>query len=197
MSNTLNCSTNEKYKDVSRAISVIPLERPRQIIGEHWWDEKANGSLVLQNSAIEEQGQSLVDWSDKINLDAAGTFGEIHCKEFIFNVSIASLAGAFHRSNVISFSPRFIVKNMCHISVSIVPLFGGLHEAIRKASQLRQNLKEQVRKRKQDLAPGESLVLYNFHNIHGGIEKPYRWVAFCVNAARFGASYKCKVRDLT
>jgi len=184
--------TNDKYQNASRAISVCPLELPSQTVAKHWWDEASNGLLVLQKSAIEEKGQSLVDWSDSINLDAAGTYGEINCNKFIFNVSIDSLAGAFHRSNLISFTPRFVVKNMLHIAISIVPLFGGLHDAIRKASQLRQKLSEQDQKRKLDLGPGESMVLFNFHDISHGIEKPYRWVAFCVNAARFGATFKCK-----
>ncbi|KAL7543622.1 LOW QUALITY PROTEIN: hypothetical protein ACHAXR_013206 [Thalassiosira sp. AJA248-18] len=185
--------TNEKYKNVSRAISVIPLETPSAAVANNWWDEISNGILVLPKGAIEEKGQNLVDWSESIDLDAAGTHGEISCKDFLFNVSVDSLAGAFHRSNLISLTPRFIVKNTLHIAISILPLYCGVHDAIRKASQLRQNLKEQDKKRKIDLAPHESTVLYHFHNIsRGGIEKPYHWVAFCVNASRFGASFKNK-----
>ena len=146
---------------------------------------------MLQNSLLEENGLTLTNWSDSLNLDAAGTTGEIHCQQFILNVSIDALAGAFHRSKLISFSPRFVVKNKLHIGISLVPLFGSLGDARRKASQLRFGHQN----RKQDLAPGESMVLFNFLNVSHGIEKPYRWVAFSVNASRFGATFKPKVRS--
>lgn len=142
---------------------------------------------------IEERGKRLVDWSEEIDLDAAGTSPEIRCNKFVCNVSIDSLAGCFHRSNLITFSPRFVVKNLLHISISIVPLFGGLNETLKKASQMRQKLDVQDTKRKQQVAPGESIVLFNFHDVSHGLEKAYRWVAFSVNAARFGASFKPKV----
>lgn len=159
--------TNEKMKKVSRDVVVIPVERPNEIVARKWWDEKSNGKLVLHKVAIGD-----VDWSENIDLDAAGTHGEIDCKRFIFNVSIESLAGAFHRSNLITISPRFIVKNMLHIAISLVPIFGGVHDAMSKASQMRQQLTAEDKRRKLDLAPGESTVLFNFHNISRGIEKP-------------------------
>ena len=167
-------STNEKYQNVSKVICVMQLERPSKPVAEQWWDVTSNGSLVLQKGAmIEEKGQSLAKWSETIDLDAAGTSGEIQCNQFVFNVSIESLAGAFHRSNLISFSPRFIVKNLLHISISIIPFFGGLHDAIRKARQLRQNMTRQDIKRRQDLAPGQAMLLFHFHNISSGLVSIY------------------------
>ena len=73
---------------------------------------------------------------------------------------------------MITISPRFIVKNMLHIAISLVPIFGGVHYAMSKASQMRQQLTAEDKRRKLDLAPGESTVLFNFHNISRGIEKP-------------------------
>lgn len=188
-------STNERYKNVSRAISVLSVEYPSRRVAEQWWNPKTNGALVIQKRAkIEQKGKGVIRWSDKIELDvgkttllltilvqafrylttfsllAAGTHGEIECNnQFIFNVSIDSLAGAFHRSNLINITPRFIVKNMLHIHVSIIPLIGGLYDALRKARQLRQELTKQDEKLKQDLSPGDSLLLYHFHNISGGL----------------------------
>ena len=185
--------SNEKYKKASREISIIPLQSPSQnMMAREWWDQASNGELVLQKGPIEEHGRSIVDWSKPIELEAAGTDGEIHCHRYIFNCSIDSLAGVFHRSNLISFTPSFIVKNMLHIAVSIMPLYGGVHDAIRKASHLRQTMKAEDLKRKIDLAPGQTTVIYNFHNIASGVEKPYHWVVFCVNASRYGANYKSK-----
>ena len=187
-------STNERYKNVSRAISVLSVEYPSRSVAEQWWNTKTNGALVIQKrTKIEQKGKGIIKWSDKIELDvgkttlysdvalyklsltsfsfsAAGTHGEIECNsQLIFNVSIDSLAGAFHRSNLINITPRFIVKNMLHIRVSIIPLIGGLYDALRKARQLRQELTKQDEKLKQDLSPGDSLLLYHFHNISGGL----------------------------
>ena len=186
-------STNEKYKEASRSIAVMPLQCAHDNVAQHWWDEGTNGSLVLQKCALGKNGISLVDWSDTVNLDQVGTNGEIHCKKYIFNVSIDSLAGAFHRSNVISISPRFVVKNMLHIQISLVPIFGGKYDARRVASQLRFGQKHNG---KIDLDPGQSTVLFHFHNESRGVEKEYRWIAFCVNAARFGGTFRHKVRIL-
>ena len=58
---------------------------------------------------------------------------------------------------------------MLHIHISIIPLIGGLYDALRKARQLRQELTKQDEKLKQDLSPGDSLLLYHFHNISGGL----------------------------
>ena len=76
-----------------REISVIPVERPNEDCVANWWENSSNGKLVLKPSSITD-----VEWSEKIALDAAGTSGQIHCKRFIFNVSIESLAGSFYRS---------------------------------------------------------------------------------------------------
>jgi hypothetical protein len=72
-------------------------------------------------------------WSDSIELDAAGTNGELHCKKIILNTSIDSLAGPYHRSSLVTISPRYIVKNMLHISITMIPVSGSQRDVIRKA----------------------------------------------------------------
>ncbi|KAL7554677.1 hypothetical protein ACHAWF_018946 [Thalassiosira exigua] len=192
-------STNEKYTNVSKAISVIPIECPsREVLARNWWDESTNGPLVFpQKCPIEGKGHNLVDWSEDIDLDEVGTSKGVFCRRgkapgFIFNVKIDSLAGAFHRSNLVSFTPRFVVKNLLHISISILPIYGGDHDAMRKASQLRQGLKERDERQKINVGIGESTALFNFQNVNTQIETPRHWVAFCVNASRYGANFKSK-----
>ena len=182
--------TNTTYQKTSREISVCPLERPTISVAKAWWDASSNGELVLMKNAINHKGRHLVGWSEKIELDAAGTFGEVHCNHYIINSSIESLAGAFHQSNLVTFSPRFIVKNMLHISISILPFSGLLNDSIHKANQLTKNLTERDKSALLNLAPNESTIIYKFNEISysQGIEKPYRWVAFCVNASRFNES---------
>lgn len=43
-----------------------------------------------------------------------------------------------------------------------------------------------------NLSPGESTIIYNFNSFHHAADSSYRWVAFRVNARRFGATFKCK-----
>jgi hypothetical protein len=110
----LHCSksgeTNAKMVQGSRQLSVIPLESPRREVLRSWWDEDTNGKLVLKKNAIVKSKYQVTDWSQKINLDAAGTNGEIHCDCFVLEANIETLAGTFYRSNLIKLTPRFIGK---------------------------------------------------------------------------------------
>jgi len=102
--------TNDTLVQGSRQLSVIPLECPRKEVAGNWWDEGTNGKLVLKKNAIVDGKSRLVEWSQKINLEAAGTNGEVHCDCYVFELGIESLAGAFHRSKLIKLTPRFIGK---------------------------------------------------------------------------------------
>ena len=110
----MHCSksdeTNATLLQGSRQISVIPLECPRKAVVRNWWDEGTNGKLVLNKNAIVDDKSHIVDWSERINLEAAGTNGEVHCDCYVLQAQIESLAGAFHRSNLIKLTPRFIGK---------------------------------------------------------------------------------------
>jgi hypothetical protein len=126
-------------------------------------------------------------WSDSIELDAAGTNGELHCKKIILNTSIDSLAGPDHRSSFVTISPRYsyIVKNMLHISITMIPVSGSQRDVIRKAQQLRDNPTPRDKIEELVLRPGESTICYTFHDVSfEGVESSRRWVVFRVNAAR-------------
>lgn len=60
------------------------------------------------------------------------------------------------------------------------------------ATYLRESLTESEEKSLITLSQGESSIIYNFNKCHGAIDSSYRWVAFRVNARRFGATFKCK-----
>ncbi len=185
--------TNRIHHNAAREIALVPLERPIKSILQTWWDASANGTLVLQETAINDRNRHLVGWSEKIELDAAGTSGETHCKDLVLNVAIESLAGVFHRSNLVTITPRYIVKNMLHIPLSLVPLSGQMDDAIRKANRLQENIWECDRDSILDLNPGESTVIYHFNDLFSqGMEKRYRWVAFHVNASRLEENFRGK-----
>ena len=173
--------TNATYKKVSKQISVIPLESPKECVIKQWWDQETNGQLVLKNIGINNQ----VEWSENLELDAAGTTGELICKRVILNTSIDSLAGAFHRSNLVTISPRYCVKNLLHISITVMPLCGSQRDVISKSLQLRENPTAYDERANLTLKPGESTILYSFHDVSfKGVDNSRRWLAFCVNAAR-------------
>lgn len=110
----MHCSesdeTNATFRGSGQTLAVIPLECPREDIARIWWDESTNGKLVLKKNAIVSGKSHLVDWCTRVNLEAAGTTGEVNCDCYILQAQIESLAGAFHRSNLIKLSPRFIGK---------------------------------------------------------------------------------------
>ena len=130
-------------------------------------------------------------WSDNIEMDAAGTAGQLNCKHVVLNTAIDSLAGAYHRSSLVTISPRYVVKNTLHISITLIPLSGVQQDVINKAHQLRDNPTAKDRKEELTLKPGESTLCYTFHDVsYEGIDSPRRWVAFRVNAARSQGPHK-------
>jgi hypothetical protein len=108
--------TNATYKKVSRQISAIPIECPKENLLKHWWDETTNGKLVLKKIPMNNK----VEWSESIELDAVGTNGELLCRNVVLNTSIESLAGAFHRSSLVTLSPRYVIKNLLHIAITVI-----------------------------------------------------------------------------
>ena len=177
----LHCGNSDQV------MSVIPLECPRKDISERWWDSDCNGKLVWKQQAIRSDIRHH-NWSEKIELEKAGTSVEIQSHQMTFSVNIVSLAGEFYRSKLITLSPRYILKNMLHIGVTILPVCGCQSDVLRKARQLRQGLIDQDEKIKVYLEPNDSTILYNFT----AAITSHRWVAFCVNSARLGDDFKCK-----
>jgi len=125
-----------KEKNEQREVSVIPLEGASLEDLNAWWDESANGQLVLNPPPLNAKGKSLVEWSKGIGLDAVGQLGECRCKKFIFGVSIETLTGAFYRTNSIVFTPRFVVKNYMHIPITILPVSGVMADVERLAKRM-------------------------------------------------------------
>lgn len=178
----LHCH-NEGEKNASKRkrkeISVIALENPTMAVFGEWWDER-NGRLVLAKNAIKDEKNS-VKWSEKIGMDVAGTSGEVHCSSnIVFSVSVESLAGNFFRSNLIRFTPRFVVRNTLRMPISLIALSGSTAEAIQKTRRLRYFQSNCDTRTKVDLAPGESTVIYSFS--HAGSIGKLKWISFRVNA---------------
>jgi len=180
----LHCDNDGAGKRKREEISVIPLENPSKVVLGKWWDEQRNGRFVLAKNGIKD-GNNSVDWSEAIEMDTAGTSGEVHCgSNVVFSVSVESMAGVFFRSNLIRFTPRFVVRNSLHMPLSLVALSGSTSEAIHKTRQLRYFLTDRDTKGKVDLAPGESTVIYSFNDT-GGVGRTFRWISFRVNATRY------------
>lgn len=122
----LHCQ-NESDKNVGKRrrkeISVIPLENPSAKVLGQWWDEQRNGGLVLAKHAIG------VDWSEKIQMNAAGTSGEVNCSNAVFSVTVESMAGIFFRSNVshVLYCPSHLITRL--LTILFTPAY-SLHSEI-------------------------------------------------------------------
>jgi hypothetical protein len=182
--------TNAVYKKTSSELSAIPVECPKERLVKQWWDHETNGQLVLKRSAVKHrQGHQLVGWSEQIEMEAAGTSGKLNCKNFVLSAKVDSLAGAFYRTKLITLCPYFIVKNMLHMSVTIIPLCGSMRDAIRTSKKLRYN-PELHSDARIDLKQDQSTILYTFHHI--STTQSNKWIAFCVNATRSRSTFKGK-----
>lgn len=177
--------TNTTFKKSSSELSCIPVETPKHNLVTHWWDEETNGVLVLKGEAIKSRdgSKNRVGWSEAIEMDAAGTTGKLHCNQFVISAKIESLAGAFYKTNLITLSPHFILKNTLHISVTMIPLMGAQQDVIRLAKKLRIN-QDFLAGDRVHLDPGRSTVVYSFHNASPAQTSLTKWVAFTVNATR-------------
>jgi hypothetical protein len=173
-------------------MSVIQLECPRKDIAEQWWDASCSGSLVMKQHALTSDIRNNT-WSEKISLDSAGTSEEIQCGQFSFSVTVESLAGSFYRSNLITLAPRFILKNMLHIDITMLPISGTKSDVMQKAREFRHNLSTLDERNMLTLRPNESTSIYNFISITAVdvANTTSRWIAFCINSIRKG-DLSCK-----
>ncbi len=160
---------------------MILLECPRKDIAEHWWDSVCNGKLVWTHHATRSDIRNQI-WSKKIDLEKAGTSVEIQSHHMTFSVNIVSLAGVYYQSKLIDLAPRYILKNMLHIGVTILLVCDSKSYALSKARQLRQRLTNHDEKNIVCLDPKESTIMYNFTVAN----KSHCWVASCVNSSRQG-----------
>ena len=185
--------TNTIYKKASCEVSCHPIECPKYDLLSHWWDESSSGSLVLKSGAIKnsEGGRQRVGWSEEIGMDTAGTSSKLHCNRYVLSVKIDSLAGAFYKSNVITIGPHFILKNLLHIPLTMIPLNGSKQDAIRMSKKLRLN-SELLSGDRIHLGPDKSTILYSFHDTSSSQPSSNKWVAFTVNAARSKHTFMSK-----
>ena len=103
---------------------------------KEWWNEKENGQITVREDLLNcgslvgkhgGKGISLnPDWCEKIGLDNVGQEGEVNCGNIYFGVSVETMTGAFHESNLMTFYPRFVVRNNYKYDITIVPLEGKL-----------------------------------------------------------------------
>jgi hypothetical protein len=84
-------------------------------------------------------------------------------------------------------SPHFVVKNILHIPLTLIPLTGTQQDAIRTTKKLRLN-SNLLSDEKIHLDPHKSTVVYSFHNVSPA-QTSNLWIAFTVNAARGRQSF--------
>ena len=186
----MSAQTNTIYKKSSSNLVFIPIECPQYEMLSKWWDESSSGKLVLKGNSIKngEGGQQRVGWSDAVEMDTAGTNGKITCGQFVLSAQIESLVGAFYKTNLITLGPYYVLKNLLHIAVSMVPLSGSQQDAINMTKKLRLD-PDLLAKKRVILSPDESSVVYSFHSINPVKSSSSKWVAFTVNAARSRQSF--------
>lgn len=157
-----DCVDTNNAFSVSRnqqELSVIPIEGGSHNLLEQWWDSTECGQLSSQSVLLRRDGKALANWSESISLNAVGTLGQILCGNIVLGVSIETLTGIFHRSNSISFVPRFIVQNSLHVDLSILCLYGLVNDAKGYASS---NISSNSVVK---ITQTESTAIYSFHDI--------------------------------
>ena len=87
-----------------------------------FWDYR-KGNLVPSGDS-----KTSSSWSNRIKLDAAGTSFELNCGSHLLGTSIETLTGVFHRSNLVTILPRYILKNECRIEIELIPVLGSLQD---------------------------------------------------------------------
>lgn len=92
-----------------------------------FWDHQ-NGNLVPSGDTNMINSNLPSHWSNRIRLDAAGTSFELNCGSHMLGASIKTLTGVFHRSNLVTILPRYILKNGCTIAIEFIPVLGSLQD---------------------------------------------------------------------
>jgi hypothetical protein len=83
------------------------------------WDNTQE-NLHLQRPTFDERGRH---WSQYFDV-APGNTGELQTTCGSFSVQVSPLPGLFHRTNVVTFFPRFVIVNQLGINVLIRPVSG-------------------------------------------------------------------------
>ena len=154
-----------------REISVVPLEGPKKQNANVWWNTELDGELVVSNPSLIHHGKKMVEWSDKIGLDVPGSFGEVKCKNILFGSSIDTLTGVFNVSNLVTFMPRYVVKNQLYMPISFIPILGSLYDVKKKAKSLSEDNVNSFGVAKystllsMNLQPSQATIIYYFEDV--------------------------------
>jgi hypothetical protein len=168
----------EKLRVAKREISAIPLESVSSTVMSVWWNEEKNGELVLSRPLLRKSGKTLVNWSDSVGLDQAGTTGEINCGGILVAVGIETLTGMFHRSNLVTFLPRYVVQNCTNYTITIAPFHGNPGDIAGHLSS-QKSLTFAEREERCTLEPGQSTIVYKFDDVASfGTSGPHRFICF-------------------
>ena len=141
-------------------ISCIPNQGVFLEELNEWWNSDKNGDLSCRSPLLTTQGRKAVDYSEKIGLDNVGQVGEISCGNVSFGVTVETMTGVFNASNMMTFYPRFVLRNEHSVDVEVV--------AVKARSAL---LVSNVDKDWEDgrfasdvvvVKPGKALALYTF-----------------------------------
>ena len=100
-----------------------------------FWGDSVNGNCVSQKKLDLTSRDVPVKYSAKIGLDNVGQEGEIACGNLIIGVTVETLTGIFVESNLITFTPRFFVRNKLARPIILVAL-RGKKEAVTKNGTL-------------------------------------------------------------
>ncbi|GMI02432.1 hypothetical protein TrLO_g24, partial [Triparma laevis f. longispina] len=149
-------------------VSCIPSQGVYLDVLNDYWRSDMNGNLVCNSPFLTRDGEVEVEYSDKVGMDNVGQEGEISCGDLTFGVSVETLTGIFHESNMVMFSPRFFVRNRLSVPINLISI-KGKKESL-KGAFLSNDWDAGVFSRTDMIVgPGEAAVIYVFEHVgHGG-----------------------------
>jgi hypothetical protein len=148
------------------SVTVAPNEAPNMKVVNDWWNKKNNGEVKCPPIQLVKNGVQLVEASEKIGLDNVGLESEIQCGSFVYGVTVETMTGVFHGSNLMTIWPRFFVRNEFAMPIEVVAICGK-KEALMKSTDRDWDAKKYVDKVVR-LQPRESCVIFNFDKAFSG-----------------------------
>ena len=164
------------------SVSCAPNEGPFPHVVNNWWNKDLNGEVKCSpTTLVPKSGNPGDSESNKIGLDNVGQEAEIMCGSLIFRVSVETMTGVFHGSNLTTLWPGYFVRNEFTEPIDIVALSG-------KRQTLQSTIdhdwdSELYESRIVRIAPRSSCVIYSFdpartHGYHLNASSMDRFVAF-------------------
>ncbi|GMH79110.1 hypothetical protein TrST_g1205 [Triparma strigata] len=148
-------------------VSCIPNQGVFLDVLNDFWRSEMNGNLVCNSPFLTRDGEVEVEYSDKVGMDNVGQEGEISCGDITFGVSVETLTGIFHESNVIMFCPRFFFRNRLEVPINLCSVRGRRDSL--KGSSLRSDWdNNHFSRTDMTVGPGEAAVIFVFQDVTGG-----------------------------